>query len=74
MPRRTRNPRLVDPRDHGHAPDSVVILVDLDDPARFPYGELIAEATEILGQIVDIAASNARRPSLLDRAGIATIR
>lgn len=69
-----RNPRLVDPRDHGHAPDSVVILVDLDDPARFPYGELIAEATEILGQIVDIAASNARRPSLLDRAGIETIR
>ena len=69
-----RNPRLVDSRDHGAAPDSVVILVDLDDSARFPYGELIAEATEILGEIVDVAASNAGRPSLLDRAGIETIR
>jgi hypothetical protein len=43
------------------------MLIDLDDPARFPYGELVAIATETLWEIVDVAASNAPRPSLLDR-------
>jgi hypothetical protein len=64
-----RNPRLVEPREHGYRPDSILVLVDLDDPSQFAYGELIAVASEILEEIVDIAASNAPRPSLLQRAG-----
>lgn len=62
-----RNPRLADPRDHGREPGSIVILVDLDDPSRFPFGELVTVALEILSEIVYVAATNAPSPSLLAR-------
>jgi hypothetical protein len=69
-----RNPRLVGAREHGHRPGTVVIAVDLDDPARFAYGELLAIGTEILWEIVDVVASNGRRPTLLDRAATDQVR
>jgi predicted transcriptional regulator len=62
-----RNPRLADPRDHGREHGSIVILVDLDDPSRFPFGELVSVALEILSEIVYIAATNAPYPSLFER-------
>jgi predicted transcriptional regulator len=58
-----RNPRLVDPRDYGRAPSATVILVDLDDPDRFAFGELVMAALETISEIVTIEATNGyRRP------------
>lgn len=58
--------------DHG-ADESAqrVALANARHQARLASGDL---ATSDAERIVDIAASNARRPSLLDRAGIETIR
>ncbi|GAA1058464.1 hypothetical protein GCM10017608_26210 [Agromyces luteolus] len=56
-----RNPRLVDPREHGRDPASTVLLVDLDDPSRFPMGVLLLTALEHLDEIVDVVATNGRR-------------
>jgi|GEM_PF-2826184 len=63
-----RNPRLVDPREHGRDPASTVLLVDLDDPERFPIGVLLLTALEHLDEIVDIVATNGRRSLLTLRA------
>ncbi|HEX6954157.1 MAG TPA: hypothetical protein VF156_04685 [Agromyces sp.] len=58
-----RNPRLVDPRAYGRAPSATVILVDLDDPRRFAFGELVMAALETISEIVTIEATNGtRRP------------
>lgn len=58
-----RNPRLVDPREYGRAPSAIVILVDLADPARFAFGELVMAALETISEIVTIEVTNGyRRP------------
>jgi hypothetical protein len=59
-----RNPRLVDPHGYGRSRSSTVILVDLDDPARFAFGELVMAALEIISEIVTIEASNGHRRPL----------
>lgn len=60
-----RNPRLVDPREHDRDPASTVILVDLDDPERFPMFELITAALEVIAELTHVVASNAPYPSLM---------
>jgi hypothetical protein len=60
-----RNPRFVDPREHGHDPTASVILVDLDDPERFPVFELVTLALEIIAELAHVVASNAPYPSLV---------
>lgn len=59
-----RNPRLVDPREHSRDPASSVILVDLDDPERFPVFELVTLALEIITELAHVVASNAPYPSI----------